>query len=982
MKIEVTREALRHREQPVEPWFLRAFVSLWFNSGRRRGMQPARLHDRHAEWKTGGHRRGSRMTASGFRVASCFLWPFLLSALTAAAAPVVLPSAASPRVRYAAERLIEALSPIRGTPEVVLGRTDSESVRKLIVDGRLRLPDAPLAAEGFLLASLPSGGVAVVGADDSGVLYGALELARRIRAAGAVPSDLRFSDAPALRLRGPCIGMQKTYILPDRKVYEYPYTPELFPFFYDKAFWAEYLDYLVEHRMNTLYLWNGHPFASLVKLEEYPYALEVSEEVFARNVEMMRYITEEADKRGIWLVQMFYNIILSKPFAERHGLSTQLAAIDPVAADYTRKSIAEFVRQYPNVGLLVCLGEALQDVPQQATWCTEVILAGVKDGMRAAGLTEEPPVVIRAHATDESVVMPRALQVYRNLYTMAKFNGESLTTWEPRGVWQQRHLAMSRLGSTHVVNVHILANLEPFRYGATRFIQRSVQASRDRLGAGGLHVYPLAYWSWPDTPDRLNGTTERSTGVLSVGLKTVEGTPMPHSQTMGETPMLHEPRLKQLDRDWIWFEAWARYAWAPDIDEATDRAYWIDRLAERYGSREAAAHILDAYNDSGECAPRILRRFGITEGNRQTMSLGMTLEQLVDPERYRPYEELWKSQAPPGERLQEYVNREQRGEPHEGETPPQIVDEILHYSARAVAAIEAAAPHVTKNHDEFERLRNDVHCIRATSQNYAEKAYAALAVLRHRHTGELSELKAAEQHLAASLEHFRTLARLTETTYWFANTMQTSQRRIPVTGGIDGKPANYHWRHLLPVYEQELADFRSNLANMRGSGPVTATASGWGASKDSPLELRAASIRVLSRQAETYTVQTGSRVFTDRPYEIQILASALNGLGGIRFSDSEARLGRYQPVEFEADEAVRVLIGYVRRGGEGWLRVPELETDALAAERGGTEPLIRDAAVVDELGVIDVYEVPFAPGRHRLEVRGRGSFVVLGVVKK
>ena len=31
---------------------------------------------------------------------------------------------------------------------------------------------------------------------------------------------------------------------------------------------------LVENRMNSLYLWNGHPFASLVKLEEYPFAVE------------------------------------------------------------------------------------------------------------------------------------------------------------------------------------------------------------------------------------------------------------------------------------------------------------------------------------------------------------------------------------------------------------------------------------------------------------------------------------------------------------------------------------------------------------------------------------------------------------------------------------------------------------------------------------------------------------------------------------
>src|SRR3712207_7035570 len=34
-----------------------------------------------------------------------------------------------------------------------------------------------------------------------------------------------------------------------------------------------------------------------------------------------------------------------------------------------------------------------------------------------------------------------------------------------------------------------------------RSIQRSVQAGRDRLGAKGLHLYPLAYWSWPEAPD-------------------------------------------------------------------------------------------------------------------------------------------------------------------------------------------------------------------------------------------------------------------------------------------------------------------------------------------------------------------------------------------------------------------------------------------------------------------------------------------------
>jgi hypothetical protein len=334
---------------------------------------------------------------------------------------------------------------------------------------------------------------------------------------------------------------------------------------------------------------------------------------------------------------MFYNILLPKPLADKHGISTQLAAPTPLASDYTRKSIAEFVKQYPNVGLLVCLGEALRGTENQINWCTNVILPGVLDGMKAAGLKEQPPVVIRTHAMDAQAVMPEAFKVYSNLFTMTKYNGESLTTYEPRGKAQATHLAMAKLGP-HIVNVHILANLEPFRYGAQRFIKKCVQASRDRLGASGLHLYPLSYWNWPYSPD------------------------------------VADPPLKQWERDWIWFEAWARYAWNPEVPEKEDRAYWISRMKDYFGcSTWAAERILDAYNDAGEVAPMLIRRFGITEGNRQTLSLGMTLDQLVNPKKYGAFEELWLSQSPPGERLDEYVQKEWNKEPHEGETPESVI---------------------------------------------------------------------------------------------------------------------------------------------------------------------------------------------------------------------------------------------------------------------------------------------------------------------
>jgi hypothetical protein len=308
------------------------------------------------------------------------LWALLVgliccaSAVRAETESIVLASNAASRVEFGASKLVAALKAVgidstvshrigvraKGQTQIVIsGRREREVLQLLEAAQEHPAGGAP-AKEGFQLATCRANVIVVLGGDDSGALYGCVELAQRIRAEGKLPLVANFSDKPAMTLRGTCVGMQKTTILPGRKVYEYPYTPELFPWFYDKMLWREYLDFLAANRMNTLYLWNGHPFASLVKLKDYPEAIEVPPDVFAKNIEMFRWLTTECDRRGIWLVQMFYNIFLPEALAEKHGVSTQLAAPTPLASDYTRKSIAEFVKQYPNVGLMVCLGEALQ----------------------------------------------------------------------------------------------------------------------------------------------------------------------------------------------------------------------------------------------------------------------------------------------------------------------------------------------------------------------------------------------------------------------------------------------------------------------------------------------------------------------------------------------------------------------------------------------------------------------------------------------
>jgi hypothetical protein len=695
---------------------------------------------------------------------------FLLSCSVLHARPVEVQSAqnASPRELYGALKLRTALEQVQAAPPQA---RIVAAVRTAPLLARFDLPEfPPQDEEAFLIRQVGATWV-IAGSDPSGVLYGELELADRVRAAHALPEGIDDMEHPALKLRGTCIGMQKQEITYEGAEYDYLYTRENFPFFYDKPQWTKYLDMLAEARFNTLYLWNGHPFTSLLKLPRYPEAQELPRAQLEENIAMFKWLTTEASRRGIRVVQGFYNIHLSHAFARAHHLPYHLSAPDPVASAYTRYAIAEFIRAYPNAGLMMTLGEALS--PQYgAEWLANTIIPGVKDGLKEAGIRNEPPIVVRAHATDIAQVMKRAAPLYANINTMFKWNGESLTWTNVRGPVLDRFKMLVGDSNVTIANVHLLSNLEPFRWGDPEFIRETVR-NFQRIGIGGLHLYPLRYWDWPYSGDKT------------------------------------EPRLKQIDRDWIWFAAWGRYAWNPNRDAEKEHAYWAAQFAERYGSIQAGEKLLQAYTLAGPCQPRLLPRIGITEGNRQALALGMSMPQLIDPRRFNPAETLWTGDAPPGERLREYAAEEFRHQPHQGETPIGVSDETVEASRQALQAAQTAEPFVSRNRDEYTHVVNDLHAIALLMQFYNAKIKAAEQVLLYGYDHDAAHLAQAEALLAESVDRFRELAGVAGPAYLTATGMETAQRRIPFPGGMDAFP---NWQQCLPMYEKELATFRERRA--------------------------------------------------------------------------------------------------------------------------------------------------------------------------
>ena len=859
----------------------------------------------------------------------------------------IVRDANAPRAKFGAEKLSETAT-TKGFKVVFADKAPKKSKDKVIIIGEkgtdfwkqnaktAKIEDSQLTKkEGFQIRTQKNF-IYIEGTDATGALYGAMELADRIKTSGEVPSEINIEDSPEMVLRGSCIGVQKPVYLPGRDVYEYPYTPESFPWFYDKELWTKYLDMMVDNRLNSLYLWNGHPFASLVKLKDYPFALEVSEEDFKKNEEIYNYLTVEANKRGIWVIQMFYNIIVSKPFAEHYNIKTQDRSrpITPEIADYTKKSITAFIEKYPNVGLLVCLGEAINTIDDDVEWFTKTIIPGVQDGLKVLGKTQEPPIIVRAHDTDAPLVMEKSLPLYKNLYTMHKYNGESLTTYTPRGPWGEIHKKLSSLNSVHISNVHILANLEPFRYGSPDFIQKTVQAMHTAHGANALHLYPQAsYWDWPYTADKT------------------------------------DKRLLEMDRDWIWYKAWARYAWESKRDRTAEIQFWDKQLGDKFGTdTEGANNILKAYEEAGEIAPKTLRRFGITEGNRQTLLLGMFESQLVNPAKWRVYPGFHESCGPVGELLLEYAKKEWNKEPHVGELPTQIIAEITQHGKLAVEAIDKAEPKVTKDKEEFLRLKNDMHAYKAFADFFSEKVKAAILVLRYSYSNDIADLDKALPHLEESIKHYELLVNLTKDHYLYANSMQTAQRRIPI-GGDDGN--NKTWAELLPHYERELANFKRNLDLLKSSKDgkiVTKEGKPW----------KTAEVTLLSESKGTYAVKNGTKVYGTPISELTKIAPELQNLKGIAFDEtSQNENGTH--LKFKNTKAVKLVVGYFNSDQKRFLFPPSLETDAAGNAHGQAEVILASAMNLKELPRINIHTYTFQPGENKLDL-GKGRVLILGFI--
>ena len=251
----------------------------------------------------------------------------------------------------------------------VVGGEAEWTVRFSGIDTSLEKQAYVLTVEGTVIT--------ITGGDSNGLMYGGLDLSEQIIIAGGIQGVTDCSVTPYIKERG-----FKYHTPLDLRCPCYPSIGDSginnIENVWDMEFWHEFIDTMARDRFNTLYITNVNPFASLVKVEDYPNcaiddvwvptigyddtykgSLEdavreehwqegnykvVKKMTIDEKIAFWREVMEYGQERG---VDFYFRINHIHVFAEhgKYGITDDID--NPVTKDYYMKSATALLQTYP-----------------------------------------------------------------------------------------------------------------------------------------------------------------------------------------------------------------------------------------------------------------------------------------------------------------------------------------------------------------------------------------------------------------------------------------------------------------------------------------------------------------------------------------------------------------------------------------------------------------------------------------------------------
>ncbi|MEW6741580.1 MAG: hypothetical protein AB1486_02380 [Planctomycetota bacterium] len=603
------------------------------------------------------------------------------------------------------------------------------------LEGLPRGLEEPLSEDGFALATDDPQLLVIAGGGPAGALYGCL-IAADLVAGGALLAASGFAHVAITERPAVQLRAVGASMLSPLGG-DRPMTPAALPWLYDESFWSDYLGQLAAWRFDTILMEASCPMRWLTPEALPDGVAPLARAEIEKNREAMRRIQKACSQHGVVFFLGFDPATLPGDPARARGL--------------LEASIGEFCTGEERLGVAV-LAEATPAARLLERW-DEVILPFLEPHAATARL------LIACDPALAPALSERALRRGITALTVSRYNDGCLASDEV--IDGATADALSSLDH-HVVAVHASVNLAPFRWGVPLFVAGCVRTIVE-AGASRLLVMPIA------------------------------PTAFPHSLDLADPPLLAHRR------DWIWYEAWSRYAWLPDRADQVEQTLWQNVLSQRYGNEKAGKPVYEALDAAGGILPRIATGLSIGTGEETCYVLGATLEQLMH-EVHRSYV------SRPGTTPQSDISRQTQGEPDTGELFFEVLNEVTADCNTVFEKLDQAGRWIAQNKAEHEALASDLFCARLIGKIWWARSLAAYDATAYLQNGGPVHRDALLSRLAESVTDFADLAVLLETRYRdVGGPLVACYRPFPLL------PASGRIGAVLDRYRAELARVQANV---------------------------------------------------------------------------------------------------------------------------------------------------------------------------
>ncbi|MCZ6793831.1 MAG: twin-arginine translocation signal domain-containing protein [Planctomycetota bacterium] len=682
-----------------------------------------------------------------------------------------------PPVRWAVARLEESLgargvrvdrqSSLAGaSPEatcVLVAGPSSRSARRLLEGTGLSVPDAPEAL-GLVRGRVGERRVLLAqGSDARGLVYGLLELEDRVAhspdAVGELERPDRIVEQPANPVRS--IARLFTSDVEDKA------------WFHDKSFWERYLSTLMAQRFNRFTLTLGLGYNSPRRIRDsyfyfaYPFlvsvpgydvrATGVPDEERRRNLEMLRWISEQTTARGLHFQLALWTHAYR--FRDSPDANHVIEGLTPRKhAAYCRDALHTLLEACPAIAGLTFRCHSESGVPEGSYdfWRT------VYDGVVRAG--RKRPIDIHSKGIDHKL-LGIALETGMPVSVSPKYWAEHMGLPYHQAAIRDLEFARHDRSSPRLERQRRFT-----RYGYADYLRE------DRR-------YGVLFRLWPGTqrlllwgdPALAAGYGRHAHFCGSLGLELCE--PLSFKGRMGSgvpgsRNAYAEPALEGGGGDWekhlYTYRLWGRMLYNPD----TPRDCWGRFLTSEFGA--AARDCEVALGNASRVLPLITTAHDPSASNNSYWPEIYTNMPIVSsessPYRDTPTPRRFGTVSPldPAlfSRVEEFVDEMISGTRTGKYTPLDVARWLDRFARTAESRLARARKRVSRADDPaFRRLAVDVTVEAGLGRFFAEKLRAASAYAYHEKTGDRAALKEAIRRYRAARDAWAELARAAKGVY-------------------------------------------------------------------------------------------------------------------------------------------------------------------------------------------------------------------------